>query len=137
MAADRMQIAPITVEIAAGELLDKLTILQIKSERVTNPEKLRNIRHELAVLSAARERSLKATPELDALTGQLKEANERLWDIENAVRGCEAEQDFGPRFVDLARAVYQTNDHRAALKRQINELVGSLLVEEKAYPSYT
>lgn len=131
-----MQIAPILVELSAGELLDKLTILQIKCERVTKPEKLRNIRHELAVLSAARERSLKATPELDALTGQLKEANERLWDIENAIRGCEATRDFGPRFIDLARAVYHTNDRRAALKRQINELAGSLLVEEKEYQPY-
>lgn len=136
MAADRMQMAPITVEIAAGELLDKLTILQIRSERVTDVEKLRNIRRELVVLLAARDRSLKITPELDTLTGQLKAVNEHLWDIENAIRSCEADRDFGPRFIDLARAVYRTNDRRADLKRQINELVGSPLVEEKEYTPY-
>lgn len=137
MAANRMQTAPITVEIAAGELLDRLTILQIKSERVTDPEKLRNIHRELAVLLAARDRSLTMRPELDTLTGQLKAVNEHLWDIENAIRCCEAEADFGPRFIDLARSVYRANDRRAALKRQINGLVGSLLVEEKEYPPYT
>jgi hypothetical protein len=131
-----MSIAPIRIEIAAGELLDRLAILQIKSQRLTDRDKLPNVRRELAALLAVQEQSLKASPELDALAAQLKAVNERLWDIENAIRQGEASQDFGPRFVELARSVYHTNDLRSALKRQINQLVGSPLVEEKEYTSY-
>jgi phosphopantothenoylcysteine decarboxylase len=124
---------PITVEIAAGELVDKLTILAIKSERITDGEKLRNVHAELDALRAAYARSVKPCEELAALTAELKKVNERLWEVEDAIRACERAGDFGPRFVALARSVYQHNDRRAAIKRRINEQLGSRLMEEKSY----
>ena len=123
----------ILVEVAPGELLDKITILQIKSQRITDPDKLKNVRTELRVLEAVRQRAIPPSPELDELTVQLKQSNEILWDIENDVRDCESRGDFGEQFVRLARSVYHNNDRRAALKRSINELLGSRLMEEKSY----
>ncbi|HPM81110.1 MAG TPA: DUF6165 family protein [Candidatus Anammoximicrobium sp.] len=131
-----MQAKPILVEVAPGELIDKITILQIKSERITDADKLRNVRIELEVLEAARDGAMPATGELGELTAQLKQVNEALWEIEDAIRDCEREQDFGPKFVELARSVYHSNDRRAALKRQINELLRSKLIEEKSYAAY-
>jgi septal ring factor EnvC (AmiA/AmiB activator) len=131
-AAPRLR-GPLTVEIAPGELLDKITILEIKSERIANPRKLDNVRRELAVLEAARDRSVPSSDELLRLTAELKRTNEALWQVEDDIRRCEQEQDFGRRFVELARSVYRHNDHRAALKRRLNELLGSFLTEEKAY----
>jgi hypothetical protein len=126
----------VLVQVAPGELLDKLTILQIKAERITDPDKLRHVRDELHTLAAARDEALPASAELVRLTAELREVNERLWDVEDELRRCEARQDFGGRFVDLARSVYKTNDRRAAIKRQINDLLGSALVEEKSYAPY-
>jgi Flp pilus assembly protein TadD len=129
-------LAPIAVEIAAGELIDKITILQIKAARISDPEKLRNIRSELAALSATGDRALPASPELEALTGDLRAVNEALWSIEDEIRLCERTKDFGPRFVELARAVYRQNDQRSALKRRINLLLRSSVIEEKSYEEY-
>lgn len=126
----------IVIEVAPGELIDKLTILQIKSERIDDPEKLRNVRRELEALTAARRRAVRPSMQLDALTAQLKATNEQLWEIEDAIRRCEAARDFSDRFVELARSVYRTNDRRSELKRQINELLGSTIVEEKDYQPY-
>ncbi len=126
----------IHVEIAAGELFDKITILQIKSERITDVAKRQNVQSELHVLSQSLDASIPRTSELDALTRDLKQINEALWDIEDEIRDCERRQDFGPRFIELARAVYKTNDRRTAVKRQINNLTGSRLVEEKSYAAY-
>jgi hypothetical protein len=126
----------VTVEIAPGELIDKITILQIKAQRITDADKLRNVRAELATLSATRDRALPAVPGLAALTAELRAINESLWVIEDDIRRCEREQDFGPRFVELARSVYHQNDRRAAVKRRINELLGSTLREEKQYAPY-
>jgi tetratricopeptide (TPR) repeat protein len=120
------------VEVSAGELLDKITILEIKSERLRHPAKLGNVRAELAALEGARQ-ALPRSPELAALAADLKAVNEALWQIEDDIRGREHAGDFGPHFVELARAVYRTNDRRAALKRRVNELCGSRLVEEKSY----
>ena len=131
-----MQATPILVEVAPGELIDKITILQIKCERIADAAKLRNVRVELEVLEAARDGATAPSPELSALTAQLKQVNEALWEIEDAIRDCEREQDFGPKFVELARSVYHSNDRRAALKRQVNELLGSKLIEEKSYAAY-
>jgi hypothetical protein len=128
--------APILVEIAAGELLDKITILQIKSERIADAGKLRNIRAELAALETARVNSVPGSAELDRLAAELKSINESLWDIEDKIRGQELAKDFGPVFVELARSVYVTNDRRSEVKRRINELVGSRIVEEKSYARY-
>lgn len=126
----------ILVQIGTGELIDKITILQIKSERIEDPVKLSNVRHELALLSGTRDQSLTASDELDRLTDQLKSVNESLWEIEDDIRACEAEKDFGERFIELARAVYHTNDRRAQLKKDINLLTGSTVVEEKSYTEF-
>lgn len=126
----------ITVEIAPGELLDKITILEIKTERIADQAKLANVKLELETLSAAREHSVRESETLGELVRQLKAVNQALWDIEDEIRICERDQDFGPRFVELARSVYRQNDRRAAIKRQINELLGSKLIEEKAYVQY-
>ncbi len=119
-----------------GELLDKLTILQIKSERIDDSEKLRNVHAELAVVEGAQRQKIRAMPGLGELLGELKKVNERLWDIENEIRACEQAEDFGGRFVELARSVYQTNDRRAAIKKRINELLGAAFREEKEYHAY-
>jgi Flp pilus assembly protein TadD len=123
----------VLVEIAPGELLDKITILEIKRERITDPGKLRHVQVELGALQGVRQETLAASPQLAALVGELKAANELFWQVEDDIRDCELRQDFGPRFIELARSVYRHNDRRAALKRQINELLGSRLIEEKSY----
>lgn len=126
----------ITVEIAPGELIDKITILEIKLERIADAAKLANVRHEWDVLTAARDAHTEASEALTELTGQLKKINETLWEIEDDIRDCERARDFGETFIELARAVYHTNDERARVKREINELLGSALVEEKSYAAY-
>jgi len=131
-----VQAKPILVEVAPGELIDKITILEIKSERIADAGKLKNVRVELDVLAAARDAAMAASAELAELTAQLKQVNEALWEIEDAIRECERGRDFGPKFIELARSVYHSNDRRAALKRQINELLGSKLIEEKSYAAY-
>jgi hypothetical protein len=123
----------VVIETAPGELIDKITILEIKAERSRDEEKLRNVGKELAALLKARERTILPSETLVALTVELRTVNETLWDIEDDIRVCEREGDFGPKFVELARSVYKSNDHRAALKRKINELLGSVIVEEKSY----
>ena len=124
------------VPVSWGELLDKITILQIKIERIHDARKLRNISHELELLLTVRDREISDLPGLVEVVADLRRANERLWDIEDAVRLCEKEQDFGPKFIELARSVYVTNDLRAALKYRINQLRGSQVIEEKSYESY-
>lgn len=131
-----MQPRPLLVEVAAGELIDKITILQIKNDRITDQAKLANVRTELATLEAARDQALSASEVLRTVTAELRAVNETLWDVEDAIRVCERDGDFGPRFIELARSVYHQNDRRAELKRRINELVGSRLVEEKSYVDY-
>ena len=127
---------PILVETAPGELIDKITILEIKMERITDPAKLRNVHVELETLAAARDQALEKSAELTRLTADLKAVNEALWEIEDDIRDYERNRDFGPRFIELARSVYHQNDRRAVLKRQINELLGSKLIEEKSYKEY-
>lgn len=126
----------ILVPIAPGELQDKITILQIKSERITDAAKLANVAVELEALQAVAAANLPATGEISDLTAQLKVVNEALWEIEDDIRDCERAGDFGAEFIRLARAVYVTNDQRAALKRAINLALGSALVEEKSYAAY-
>jgi hypothetical protein len=126
----------VRIPIAPGELIDKITILEIKTERIRDSAKLANVRTELAELAAVRERCLPSSAELARLTSALKAVNEALWQVEDELRECERARDFGPRFIQLARSVYQQNDRRAALKRQINEQLGSRLIEEKSYAVY-
>jgi Flp pilus assembly protein TadD len=134
----RRQALPLGIEaeIGPGELVDKITILEIKRERLKDQSKLRNVALELEALNAARERAMERSDELQQLTADLKVVNETLWEIEDEIRIHESRQDFGKRFIELARAVYHRNDRRAALKRRINELVGSEIVEEKSYENY-
>jgi len=131
-----MSVKSLKVEIAPGELIDKITILEIKSERMDDPAKLENVRRELEILLATRDAELDASGELDDLATQLKAVNEKLWVIEDDIRDCEAAGDFGETFIGLARAVYQTNDERARLKREINVFLGSEIIEEKSYKPY-
>ncbi len=120
-----------------GEIIDKITILQIKTEKLTDPTKLANVRRELNELVAVREQHFPQHAGLAGLAGKLKKVNESLWWIEDDIRDCERAKDFGPKFIELARAVYVTNDLRGNVKREINELLGSALVEEKSYVAYT
>ncbi|MFG1464317.1 DUF6165 family protein [Xanthobacter sp. DSM 24535] len=126
--------APVEIlaPISAGELIDKITILEIKAARIADPAKLANVTHELTALS--RLRAAHGLSEgFEALTADIKSVNEALWEIEDALRELEVEQRFDAQFVELARAVYVTNDRRAAIKREINARSGSLIVEEKSY----
>jgi hypothetical protein len=136
MAPQGTPVTGIQIEVSPGELLDKLSILEIKSERIAEPAKLRNIRHELGLYRDMRARRIPAGDAMDALVGELKSVNEALWQIEDEIRACEARQEFGDKFVELARSVYRTNDRRAEIKRQINILCGSSIIEEKSYTRY-
>ena len=133
LAARRAAPRLLSTPCALGELIDKITILRIKATRIREEEKLANIRRELALLERLAREDGSAGPSIDLLTDRLAAVNARLWSIEDAIRGCEREGDFGPRFVALARSVYCENDVRAALKRAINTLANSALVEEKSY----
>lgn len=126
----------ILVPTAPGELVDKLTILRLKAEKITDPAKLANVRHEMAALQAMADAALPQSDELARLSAALYAINARLWVIEDDIRDCEAAGDFGPRFIALARAVYVTNDERAAVKKAINLHLGSAIVEEKSYADY-
>ena len=127
----------IKVPVSFGEVLDKITILEIKSERIKDEAKLKNVRLELDELTATWDQAVADQSAIADLRRQLKEVNEALWVIEDDIRDQEAAQDFGPRFIELARAVYVTNDKRAALKKDINLALGSRFVEEKSYQDYT
>jgi hypothetical protein len=124
---------PLLVPISVGELLDKISILEIKAEAITDPAKQANVMRELAALDALREREVAAMPELDALFAELQAVNRALWRIEDDIRAIERAGQFDERFIELARGVYRTNDRRAVVKRRINELTGSEIVEEKSY----
>ena len=124
---------PLLAPISVGELLDKISILEIKAEAITDPAKQANVVRELAALAAVREREVTAMPELGALYAELKSVNRILWQIEDEIRECERAGQFDEGFIELARNVYRTNDRRAVVKRRINELSGSDLVEEKSY----
>jgi hypothetical protein len=124
------------VAVSWGELIDKMTILDIKSRRLTAPSALANVRNELAVLTQALERLTSRPPSLDGLTRQMTAVNEELWEIEDNIRAKEAQKIFDAEFVALARAVYLTNDRRSAIKREINLLLKSALIEEKQYTPY-
>ena len=125
----------ILVPISVGELMDKITILEIKSDRIKNSRQLENIARELGALRAVRLGNADRAV-LDPLSAELKQVNAELWDVEDAIRECEARGEFGEPFVALARAVYRLNDERARLKQAINRASGSRLIEEKSYKSF-
>lgn len=126
----------IRVPVSHGELIDKLTILEIKSERIVAATKLVNIRNEMDALNQAWLADPASAIDIADERARLKAINEALWDIEDEIRVKEKAQAFDARFIELARAVYVTNDQRADVKREINDKLGSTLVEEKSYEPY-
>jgi hypothetical protein len=126
----------IRVPISPGELLDKITILRIKSTRMSDPQKIANVRMELQALEETWRGSPYARSGIEADVNALLEVNERLWVIEDDIRDKERAQAFDAEFIRLARAVYFENDERAAIKRRINSKLGSSIVEEKSYAEY-
>jgi hypothetical protein len=128
--------AAIRIDVSPGELIDRLTILEIKRERLQDPQKRANVDREFAALDAAWRAGVRSSDALTALGAELRGVNARLWEIEDEIRDCERRRDFGDRFVALARDVYRQNDRRSALKREINLLLGSSLIEEKSYRAY-
>ena len=126
----------IFAEISAGELIDKITILEIKSCRITDDAKLANVRNELDMLNATWANDSASQIDIADERERLHTVNETLWDIEDAIRMKERAQAFDQEFIELARAVYFRNDERAAFKREINLKLGSELVEEKSYQDY-
>ena len=123
----------IYAEISAGELVDKITILEIKKEKITNKEKLIEIKKELDSLTNTFDKSIKKNINLEALIKELKNINLKLWDVENKKRELEKKQGFGKEFIELARNVYKSNDERAKIKLKINEALGSNIKEVKSY----
>lgn len=123
----------VRVPVSVGELLDKISILRIKTQRIDDPAKVANVQRELDALDqevAAMDVDRKL---VEGFLAELEEINGELWVIEDDIRACEARQDFGEEFIRLARAVYRTNDVRAKIKKRANEATGSELTEEKSY----
>lgn len=135
----------ILIEAAPGELIDKITILEIKLEKITDEDKLRNIEHEYNIMvnklknmqdSLNGNRQYKLPTKLATLTQKLKAVNLRIWEIEDDIRECERQQQFDQDFVKLARGVYFNNDERCSIKREINNICGSEIIEEKSHKPY-
>jgi Lhr-like helicase len=126
----------ILVPVSPGELLDKITILRIKSARITDAVKVANVRLELSLLEKTWREAVGHNTDVSADERALQAVNERLWVIEDDIRDKERTQSFDARFIELARAVYMENDERAAIKKRVNLKLGSRIVEEKSYQSY-
>jgi hypothetical protein len=126
----------IRVPVSPGEVLDKITILEIKSERMSDPDKVANVRVELALLQETWSENIRDNEIIQGLHAQLKEINETLWEIEDDIRDKERAKEFDKRFIELARAVYFTNDRRSQVKKALNLHLGSEIIEEKSYQDY-
>ena len=126
----------IIVEVSIGELLDKISILEIKQEKIKDPEKLKFISNEYLILKEQLEINIKPDDKLDELYKSLKEINSKLWVIEDEKRQCEKDKDFGKKFIKLSRDVHFLNDDRAKIKLEINNHTGSVIKEIKEYTSY-
>lgn len=126
----------VTVEVSYGELIDKITILEIKADKVRDPVKLVNIRKELEILTKALGNKVRPSQRVSELTNELRAVNGELWDIEDRIRDRERSKAFDKVFIELARSVYITNDKRARIKRELNEALDSDIVEEKDYQPY-
>ncbi len=126
----------VLIEVSWGELIDKITILEIKRERIDNTEAKLAVEKELGILKECRAKYTSAPAGLLDLTIELKKVNEQLWDIEDNIRRFEQRKDFGMDFIELARSVYQLNDERAALKKNLNVIMKSEIVEQKSYVEY-
>lgn len=125
----------VSVPVSVGELIDKITILELKQELIKDFNKLQNINREISLLQEIRQ-TLDLPPAVAMFELMLKDTNRELWNIEDGKRACEAQSDFGEKFIGLSRALYVNNDLRGRIKRQINDLVGSEIVEEKMYTNY-
>ena len=126
----------ILIEVSIGELFDKISILEIKQEKIKDPEKLKFISNEHSILNSQLENSIKIDDKLNKLFQSLKEINAKLWIIEDDKRQCEKDKDFGEKFIKLSRDVHFYNDDRAKIKLEINNLTGSVIKEIKEYTSY-
>jgi len=126
----------IQVPVSPGEVLDKITILEIKSERISDPDKVANVRRELELLRSTWRQSVEQDETVSRIHDELKTINEALWEIEDDIRDKERAREFDQRFIDLARSVYVTNDQRANAKKELNVYLGSEIVEEKSYQDY-
>ena len=126
----------IKVPVSPGEVLDKITILEIKSERMEDPEKVANVRVELKLLQETWAQNISDDDVIRDLHAQLKSINEELWEIEDDIRDKERVKEFDDRFIELARAVYFTNDRRSDVKKKLNLHLGSQIIEEKSYQDY-
>ena len=126
----------IHIPVSPGEVLDKITILQIKSERISDAQKVANVNAELALLQATWANSVDEDSVIADLRTQLKEINEALWEIEDDIRDKERAREFDERFIELARSVYYFNDRRSKIKQTLNLHLGSEIVEEKSYRDY-
>ena len=126
----------IIVEVSVGELLDKISILEIKQEKIKNPEKLKFITYEHSILKEQLDKNVKSDDKLDRLFQSLKDINSKLWVIEDDKRQCEKDKDFSERFIKLSRDVHFLNDDRAKIKLEINNHTGSKIKEIKEYTSY-
>jgi transcriptional regulator of nitric oxide reductase len=133
----RKSMENIHVPVSPGEVLDKITILEIKSERMTDPEKVANVRVELALLQETWAEAVTEDAVIRRLHDELKEINEALWEIEDDIRDKERVKEFDERFIELARAVYFTNDRRSKVKKDLNLHLGSEIIEEKSYQDYS
>lgn len=127
----------IQVPVSPGEVLDKITILEIKSERIKDADKVANVKRELELLSASWRAAVDEDDEVRRIHTELKTINEALWEIEDDIRDKEKAREFDQVFIDLARAVYVTNDQRANAKKELNVYLGSEIVEEKSYQDYS
>lgn len=127
----------IRIPVAPGELLDKITILQIKSERIADQAQRANVLRELELLQEVWQQTGLQDDTVAGLQAELRSVNEALWEIEDGIRDREREGDFGEKFIELARSVYFRNDERAAIKKRINRYLGSEIVEEKSYRDYS
>ena len=127
----------IKVPVSPGEVLDKITILEIKSERMSDPEKVANVRIELELLRETWAASIRDDDVIKDLHAELKKINEALWEIEDDIRDKERAKEFDSDFVELARSVYFTNDRRSEVKKQLNLHLGSQIIEEKSYQDYS
>ena len=126
----------VMIPVAWGELIDKITILEIKQQKLTDPAALENVGRELTLLCEVRDAAEPLPEGVHTATADLRDVNAALWQIEDDIRDCERSQIFNKKFIDLARAVYRTNDRRAALKKEINTVMQSDIYEEKSYQPY-
>ena len=126
----------ITIPVSSGELIDKISILKIKRKKIINKSKLRNINKELSLLNKIYKNNFQKNKKILLYEKKLIKINKKLWDIEDKIRFHESKKNFNQKFIDLARAVYINNDQRSEIKKKINELTGSYLIEEKSYKLY-